>query len=309
MSLGVNSDDDALKVVYHAWRLPEFSMEELALGFINALKLQGLENSADPQATYAFEDTEYPDGKIRVQMEAVPNALRTKTIRSSVMYALAALPIMLMGDNHLAGVEFFEKHRRRYIYHGTLDRLDDTPRLELSTSNASAATREKRSSHTYRTSVQNMRMDVISLTTPGDNSPQLEVRFYLVGLPTAKKSLFSNILMMMYELGVQNDAAASVERVEMSAQNSLVWFFGRRTPRTTFPFAIYHLLALLEGMARYYVQQNSYMEIVYDLFADGELVSGGCITQPVESRKWCAGLRGARLGGFERGDFTAFRAL
>lgn len=279
-------------------------MEELALGFINALKLQGLENSADAQPTYAFEDTEYPDGKIRVQMEAVQNAPRTT--RSSVMYALAALPIMLMGDNHLAGVEFFEKHRRRYIYHGTLDHLHDNPRLELSTSNASAATREKRSSHTYQTSVQNMNMSVTSSTTPGDNSPHLEVRFYLVGLPTAKKALFSNILMMMYELGVQNDGAASVERVEMSQHNSLVWFFVRKHPRTAFPFAIFHLLALLEGMARYYVQQNSYTEIVYDLFADGELVSGGCITQPLESRKWCAGLR---LYGFERGDFTAFRAL
>jgi len=339
-------------------RLAECSTEEMALGFINALKLQGLEDAAESQTMYTFDgDTEYPDGKISISMVAVRGAPRAKTIRSvsfllnyppiwnysasravfrghsalqpclrthlsaqkwnadsrdhyrsSVMYALSVLPITLMNDNHLAGVEFFENYRQRRLYDGVLNDIGNLLRPGLGNSNTSAAaTSKKRSSHPYQLTVQELNATTILITVLGEDHPKLEAAFHLIGLPLPKVGFFSTIITMIYRLGL-HDATGGVHVAEMSDDNMSAWIFVRESPRTTFDFAVYHLLALLEGIARYSVQRGIYRELVYDLFTDGELVCGGCVTQPVESRRWCAGLRGEGLHGIEEGDFPAYRA-
>lgn len=82
--------------------------------------------------------------------------------------------------------------------------------------------------------------------------------------------------------------------------------FIRRNPESTFPFATYHVLAILEAMARYAVQQDTYRELVYDFIVDGALVSSGCVTVPEFSRGWCQGLRGEHLQGIQGGKLTAY---
>lgn len=293
---------------YLPQRLADLSTEEIALGFINALKLQGLEDAAEPQTVYNFEDTEYPDGKISISMEAVRRAPSAKTIRSSVMNALAVFPITLMDDNYLAGVEFYEKYGRRYLYYGTLNEIRRHHRPELRKSNTSAAaTSEKRSSHPYPLTVQDWNATTILFSIPGDDLPKLEVAFHFTGLPLPKVGFFSTIITMIHRLAL-DDATNEVNMAEMSDNDRSARIFVRKSPGTTFEFAVYHALALLEGIARYSVQHDIYRDLVYDLFADGELVSGGCVTQPVERRRWCAGLRGEGLHGIEQGDFPAYRA-
>lgn len=292
---------------YLPQRLADFSTEDIALGFINALKLQGLEDAAESQTRYNFDDTEYADGKISISMEAVRGAPSAKTIRSSVMNALAVLPVTLMNDNHLAGVEFFEKYRRRYLYVGTLNDVSGHYRPKLRSSNTSAvATSKKRSSHHYPLTAQNWNATTIFFTVPGNILPKLEVAFHFAGLSLPKVGVFSTIIMMIHQIGL-HDAADEVDMAEMSDNGMSAWIFIRKSPGTTFEFAVYHELALLEGIARYSVQQDTYRELVYDLFADGELVSGGCVTRPVERRRWCAGLRGERLHGIEERNFLAYR--
>ncbi len=303
-----NNDVDGLRVGYLPQRLTEFAIEEIALGFINALKLEGLKDAAESQPMYNFRDTEYADGKITISMGAVRRAPSAKTIRSSVMNALAVLPVTLMNDNHLAGVHFFETYRRRYLYNGILNRISDHDGPGLRNIDTSAiATSRKRSSQPSLLTVQEADATTILLKVPGNNLPQLEVAFHFTGFQLSKVGFFSSIIMMMHRVGL-HDASDEVDTAEMSDRDMSAWIFVQKRTGTTFDFAVYHELALLEGIARYAVQQGIYGELVYDLFADGQLVSGGCVTQPVEWRRWCAGLRGETLQGIKEGDFSAYRA-
>lgn len=297
----VNDAANGLSVEYLQQLLTEFTVEQIALGFTNALKLQGLEEARERQTSYNFVSTEYPEDNVSISMEAVRLASRAPKIRSSVMYALAVLPTILMDNNLLSGVEFLETYQQRRLYYGVLDKNTDHATLQLGnqTTNTSAVTTsERRALHPLQLTVQNVNATTMILTVPGANSPVLYLALHLVGLPIPQKGMFSMILKMMYGMGL-TDAGDDVGAAEQSdnSDHIPVWIFVQKNPDTDFPFAVYHVLGILEGIARFCVQQGTYRELVYELFADGELVSAGCITQPVEQRKWCAGLRDLQGNG------------
>ena len=57
----------------------------------------------------------------------------------------------------------------------------------------------------------------------------------------------------------------------------------------------FEVLAILEAAARHLVAKRAYHELIYNLFVDGEFVSGGCVTELVPLRLWCQGLREEEL--------------
>ena len=49
---------------------PSFTINQVALGFINAVKVQAIENCNQRMSTYTFTDTEYEDDPIRIEINA-----------------------------------------------------------------------------------------------------------------------------------------------------------------------------------------------------------------------------------------------
>ena len=285
-------------------------MEEIGLGFINALKLQGLKDASEQQSDYEYVAEEYVGDKMRIHIEAVPLASHAQTTRANVMNALTELPILLMKDRYHAGVEFYEHYRGAGLFIGFFDNKNDPVSHNLDLLNqtngsASIASAKKRYLGNQLLQLQQTNTSTTVLTNPGSNE-QLEIKFYFVGARISQIGVFYAILHSIFGVGL-DDTVEQVEEVELAEANMPAWVFMRLNPDSTYPLANFHILALLEAIARHYSQQVAYREILYDLFVDGAFVSGGCLTNPRPSRYWCKGLRGEDLEGIGIGPFSPYR--
>ena len=296
-------------VGYHPRRLTSFSVEEVALGFINALKLESLEDASEQIYTYAFDDNEYEDGVIRIRCRTVPYAPLGQDTRANIMYILGTLPIILMRDNFIAGVSFYETYDRRMLYSGVLNRNNHPPRLTMANqttdnSSSSAVASQKRSPNNQLLGFQQTDNTTMKFTVPGTNE-NLELKMYFVGRRISKVHMFEALINSMLFWGLE-DSSEEVEATAMTEAQMPAWIFMRRNPASPQLFQIFQLLAIVEAMARYCTQQGIYSELVYDFFFDGSLVSGGCVTAPQYSREWCKGLRGGAGIGIWTGDIVPY---
>ena len=70
---------------YTPQRLVSFTIEQIALGFINALKEEGLQNADEELPRYAFTDTSYADDPVRILIIAAPGAPNFELNRANIM--------------------------------------------------------------------------------------------------------------------------------------------------------------------------------------------------------------------------------
>ena len=288
-------------------KLAEFTVEEIALSFINALKSQGLEDAAEQQLEYDFVDNEYPDDEVRVRIVAAPHAPNEHLTRANVMNILYALPLQLLNENYLAGVRFYEQYQSTLLYTGIFNNKNNLRTLGLANqtrSNSVTATSKKRSSNAQFLSVSQTNSTTTVFTVPGANE-QMELTFQFVGVRISKIAIFNAILPLMFGIGLE-DSSKEVPLSEISLAYMPAWIFMRTQPESEYRFAVFHALAILEAIARYYAQQGLWRELVYDFTVDGVLVNSGCITKPDNHRQWCRGLRGEGLQGIHEGQFTSY---
>ena len=276
---------------YYRNPIADFTAGQIALGFINALKLQGLEPATEQQLAYTYMSDEYPEDNVVIDIEAAQGAPYDKTTRAHVMYMLRVLPIALLGDNYLHGVEFHERYMRETLYSGIFDSKNDPLRLGMANhteSRGDIATSKKRAMQISSLSVQQMNTTTTVLTAPNTNE-RLELSFRFVGFDIPRVGFFYTIIQMMFGNGLR-DASERVNSAQISQPGLPAWVFISTERDLVFPFEGYHVLAILEAIARYAVLQNTYQELVYNFTVDGVLVSTGCVTKAAWTRRWCGGL-------------------
>lgn len=288
---GINDAfDDDLTVGYTRQRLADFTVEQIALGFINAMKGQALENAGDILSHFYFTDTEYADDPVRIRMDPTGYATRRQRTRAHLMYALKLLPIQLMNDNYLTGVDFYEQYRGQPLFDGILDNKNDPRTLQQERgqiANASTVSTLEKGDHL---STRQSTLNSTILRVPGHTNNAYDIRISLVGREIAKKHLFSTLLEFIFTLGLGN-AAAEISFAHSTNENVPAWAFAIENPESSISFQVFQLLGVLEAIARYCVLQDTYRELVFGFFADGMYVAGGCVTKADRTRMWCNGLR------------------
>ena len=273
-----------------------YSLNEIALGFINAMKLQALEDCEQLLFSYTYTDTEYDDSPIRLRIDGMAGASPARLIRCNLMYAIKSVAIEQMTGAGLYGALFTELYRGQAIYRGIFDDKNDPPLVEQS-SNSSAntseiATRGNRGRSTYSLDARNS--TAILLTIPGSDDVEYRMEFDFVGSPLPQAGIFSAILEMMLTLAGRGSADA-VQNVSEATSTDLPWIFVTHNWESTFSLQVFQLLAVLESTARHAALRGRYQEMIFNFFIDEELVAGGCVTAAVESRVWCGGISAGHL--------------
>ena len=281
-----------LSVYYDLITSEVFTVNQIALGFINAMKIQALKDFNQHIINYAFIDTEYADDPIRIRMEGAPGAPEGKLVRCNIMYAIKTLAMDLLARGRRNGAVFFLSYNGQPIYNGIFDMKNEVALLEPSSNtsaNLSVISVQKKGALSTR-SLNIADSSSTRLSIPGSDDVEYYVDFDLRGRLVTKASFFSAILEFMLTLA-QRDSADPIEAVSQSTGTDLVWIFARHV-RSDFQLQGFELLAILEGMARHVVNQGRYMEVVFSFYINSNLVATGCVTKPIESRRWCNGLVG-----------------
>lgn len=260
---------------------------QVALGFINAMKLQALQDCDEHMTSYTFTDTEYEDSEIRIRVQAVAGAAQEELVRCNILYAIKSLAIHQL-NQRLYGAKFTELKHGQLLYRGVLDDRGDVPWLERP-GNASAEpseTVEKRALSSQVSDATNFTTTI--LTIPGSNDVEYQIGFDIHGRPIRNVSIFSAILEFMMVLAQRNSHDSIV--ADMTSTDSS-WIFVTHESQSRFPLQVFQLLAILEAAARNAVFRRRYEEMTFTFFINGEIVARGCVTAPVWSRRWCGGMR------------------
>ena len=283
---------EGLLVTYVPFRPRAYYSNPVALGFINAMKLQALQDCDEHMTSYIFTDTEYGDSEIRLQVHAVAGAPQEELIRCNILYAIKTLAIRQLNVERLYGARFAEYKRGRLLYSGVLDDRGDVPLLEqpgnVLAKPSETITREKRALSSQVSDATNSTTTI--LTIPGSNDNQFQIEFSFQGRIISKISIFSAILEFMMALAQRDSYDSVIADGQVTSSPGSSWIFVRHLSQSRFPLQVFQLLAILEAAARNAVLRRRYQEMTFDFLINGEIVARGCVTAPISSRRWCEGM-------------------
>ena len=288
----LNNRFEDLSIEYSAFRLRAYPINEVALGFINAMKIQALENFDEHVISYTYTDTEYEDSPIRIRIVALAGAPPVQLVRGNVMYAIKSLAIEQLSRARLYGATFTESYHGEPLYRGVFDNKSDPPSVEqLSSSSADTSetiAQDKRALSTYSLDARNS--TAILLNIPGSDDVHYRMEFDFVGGVLSQVGIFSAILNFMFTLA-QRDGADTLQNLSELTSTDSVWIFVTKNWESEHSLQVFQLLAIMESVARHAVLRGLYQEMIFNFFIDEELVAGGCFTAPVLTRVWCGGIR------------------
>lgn len=279
--------------VNYVWtRQGRFTVNQVALGFINAVKRQAIEDCDQYMTSYTFTDTEYENDPIRIRINAAAGGPEGQLVRCNILYAVKTLAIGLMTHGRPFGARLAEWYRGQLLYTGVFDNKTDVSSLKQS-SNSSADPSEVIVQEKRALSIQSLDVTNPSttlLTLPGSDDVEYRVEFDFRGDRIPKINIFSAILEFMMTLA-QLDSDGPIENVSQATSTDSSWIFVMHKSESNIPLEGFQLVAILESIARHAVNRGCYMEMIFDFFVDMEFVAGGCVTTPNRSRAWCQGLR------------------
>ena len=283
---------EGLSVVYSPYRPRLYPLNGVALSFINAMKLGALGDCNERLTRYTFTDTEYQDSDIRIRMTAVQAAPQEQLVRCNILYAIKTLAIEQLNYAQGFGARFVESHHGTVLYGGTLDNKYDDPSLQQS-SNSSADPSDTDSQEKRASSAQVL--DTTASTTTrlnitGSNDVAYDIDFYFTGSFIFKVSIFSAIIEFMMTIA-QRDGQAAVAYASQATSTDAYWMFVQRIPTSSFSLQTFEVAAILESIARHCVTRRHYQELSFHFFINGHLTAHGCLTAPLQSRRWCQGMR------------------
>ena len=295
----LNNRFAGFSVNYHSIRPRRFSVNEVALGFINALKGQAIENCNQYITSYTYTDTEYENDPIRIRINAAAGSPDGQLVRCNYMFAIKTLMIDLMTQvRGLYGARFTLSYRSRLLYIGVFDNKNDAPSLAQSSNSSTdpsePVAEEKRALSIQTLDISNSTATLLAI--PGSNNVEYRINFDFRGNSFSKISLFSAIVEFMMTLA-QLDSGDTVENISQTTPTDSLMIFVMHNATSSAPLQGFQLLAILESIARHAVNNERYQEMIFDFFISGELVAWGCVTTPHWSRMWCQGLREGGSGG------------
>lgn len=255
------------------------------------MKIQALEDCDQQVTSYTFTDTEYEESAIRIRVNAAAGALQAQLVRCNMLYAIKTLAIRQLENNHRYGASFVESYRGQVIYNGVLDHVHADPSLENSSNSSTdpsqTIAQEKRE---LSTQVLNATNAIITgPKIPGSNDVEYEVKFLIGGGLIPKIGIFSVILEFMMKLA-QRRSDDTIGSESQARPTDPAWIFVTWDAESRFSLQTFELLAVLESLARWAVDERRYRETRFYLYIDGELVAQGCVTAPISGRRWCQGL-------------------
>ena len=273
-------------------RREAFTVNQIALGFINAVKRQAIEDCDQHITSYTFTDTEYADDPIRIQMNAAAGAPEGQLVRCNFLYAIKTLAIHLFTIRRPHGVDFAGYYRRQLLFIGVFDDKNDIPSLQrFSNSSAKPSdtfAQEKRALITHSLDATNS--SSAFLTIPGSDNVEYRVAFQYRGERLSKISIFCVILEFMMVLAqLQNDDA--IDNLSQATSADSAWIFVIHNSESNIPLMDFQLVAILESIARDSVGRGQYQELKFDFFVNREVVATGCVTVPNWLSGWCQGMR------------------
>ena len=278
--------------VYVPFRARRFPTNEVALGLINAMKVQAIQDCEQHMTSYTFTDSEYGDSEIRIRINAAQGVSQAQLVRCSILYAIKTLAIGQLTRERLYGATFIESYLGQPLYTGVFDNKSDDPSLEQS-SNSSAdpsetVKQERRALSTLVLDATNSTNTLLSI--PGSNDVEYQIEFDFRGDRIPKIGIFSAILELMMTLAERN-SDDSIQNISQATSVDSIWIFVTLDARSRFPLQVFELLAILESVARYAVVKKRYQEMTFKFFVNGGIVAEGCLTAPISSRMWCQALR------------------
>ncbi len=299
----LNNRFEGLYVNYVQYRPRAIPTNEVALGFINAMKLQAIEDCDEGITHYTFTETEYEDSQIRLRIVAVVGAPQEQLVRCNLMYAIMKLAIKQLTREHLYGARFIELHNGHPLYGGVFDDGSDVTSLEQPSNPLAAPSetvvQDKQALGIHLLNGTNSTTTL--LTIPGSNDVEYQMEYKFRGSNIPKVGIFSAILELLMTLA-QRDSHGTIQNVSQVTSTNSIWIFVMRESEATFALKVFELLAILESVARYAVHQQHYQEMTFKFFINGEFVAEGCVTAPIPSRVWCqdfrAGGRDGLVGSF-----------
>lgn len=268
-----------------------FTLNEVALGFINAVKRQAIKDCEQHITSYTYTDTEYEDNSIRIRINAAAGAPEAQLIRCNFLYALKTFAIDILTHRRVNGARFTESYRGQLLYIGVLDNKNDARLLEQST-NASAdhsdmIAQEKREPSTQ--SLDTTNSTIVLFTIPGTNDDEYQIEFDYRGNSIPRMGMFSSVLEFMMTLA-QVDSSSPVENINQATSTDSVWIFVIPNQGSTASLKGFQLAAILESIARNAVNKRRYWEMSFTFLVNRVIVAKGCVTAPIQSRAWCQGL-------------------
>lgn len=268
-----------------------FTVNQVALGFINAVKRQAIEDCDQYITSYSFTDTEYADDPIRIRVYAAAGAPDGQLVRCNIIYAIKTLAIDLIALRRPYGVEFSESYRGQLLYFGVFDNKNDGPSLEQS-SNSSALpsetfARAKRAQSAHSLDASNSSTTLLNI--PGSDDVVYRVAFEFQGSRVLKISIFSAILELMMTIA-QLDDNESIENLSQATSTDSSWIFVMHNLASHVPLQGFQLVAILESIARHVVGRARYQEMTFHFLVNEELVAKGCVTERDLARAWCQGM-------------------
>lgn len=279
-----------------------YSTEHIALGFIAAMKKEAMLDCEQRLAIFAWTYIDYPgprSNKLTITMHSNTVTAGPQHVRCNLMWGLKTLSKQLIRDDFRKGTRFFEwfgspSRHAVEVYYGLFGDLSSLDLMELTTN---------RTINSEEMAVQdNQTMGLTpnattSLDIPGSSNANIFIVIKFAENPLSQSLIFSTVLESLMEFA-QRDVNREIQRLSFTSSIFPVWLFATSYPQLTpgFIFTTLHMILVAEALAKECVVKGLYKELLWDFFADGKWAAGGCLTTPIQSRAFCAGLRPA-LGG------------
>ena len=251
-----------------------------------------------------FFDYTDQDTPVRILLQSAPTARTATTVRSTVMWVLQRVPIDLLGNPTVRGVEFKVQSNGQDLYTGKVSSrtkrgtaaagvlLEHGGVLPSGNGSSSSASSEQNGEGLILINQpSNTSAKSLNLTSHLLANERYVGVYAFAGLPLRDIDMFSFILRYILQLAA-DDVHEVVGYVVFAPVTSPVWSYARQpagqTPTHT--VHLYHVVMMLLGAARFCVGQGVYQELLIELWLNDALIVTGCVVKGLDGRQWCRGL-------------------
>ncbi|KAI4254274.1 MAG: hypothetical protein LQ352_003190 [Teloschistes flavicans] len=270
-----------------------FTMEQIALCAIAAMKQEAIADYNGYVRDFSFIDRQHPENPVYWLMRSSPSSDSRNLRRSSVLWTLMALTIQLMRFQYFRAMPFYVSRYQVPVYDGFIQNRN--PQMNSPITDNDTLTSATASPLSFTGVLLNASSMVLQPNTALKlkDEPQYTLDFTFGGFPISRYGVFESILEFLLVLG-KLDALAEQSQIGIALGRLQVSIYLLQT----FPYAPgyslrqYMAVSVLESVARFYVMNRVWREMTVVLKVDGMELAKGCVTLAIRGKEWCHGLFG-----------------
>ncbi|KAL8659544.1 MAG: hypothetical protein Q9202_007073 [Teloschistes flavicans] len=263
----------------------------MALTAIGAMKEEALKGYYARVLHYYYEDDFRPENPVSITMNYLAPGPDSKATRGALMWALKTLTVQMITFDYYRPMAFVVTHRQNTVWTGLIEDRNQPTSLQNSTTAHTLAAKSSATPPSFVPVPINPNTVELKQLAPLNNDPHYEVNFEIFVLPLAQDGIFEAIMEFLLVLGkVDATAVRTQDRIFLRRTTAWIWLMEVDPPVQEHRFKQFHEVAILEAIARYYVQTHRYKEMTVTLKADGQMIARGCVTRAFRTREWCHGL-------------------